>query len=105
MNPIRFLFPLLSAAIQIASLTDTAQTVVAVGAATLITWGIINGGAADEVVIFRAVDNTPEYFRVTVPSGSSVIVPGFTVDPLQGLEIITVDAAADIDCTFFPWTA
>jgi hypothetical protein len=59
----------------------------------------LRGGAAAEVVIFRAVDDSPEYFRVSLAIGEEkwLLFPKpvrFASD--QGLEVITADAAGDV---------
>lgn len=84
----------------ITALDTTAQTVVAAGARRKFTHFIISGGNAAEIVIFRAVDDAPEYFRVAVPAASTVVVPGFDCGP-QGLEVATVTAAGDVYVTAF----
>lgn len=103
MNPFRYLFPKLESVTEISSLTTTAQAVVAAGSSKAFAYVTIAGGAADEIVIFRAVDNTPEYFRVAVPAGSTVVHPGFETDPDEGLEVVTASAAGDVTVAFFQW--
>lgn len=67
-----------------------------------VVWCILEGGAAEEVVIFRAVGGTPEYQRVTVPANAPLTVRlGQNVNANNGLEVVTADAAGDVSvlCT------
>src|SRR3990172_6979744 len=58
----------------------------------IVQWCVIVGGAADEEVIFRAVDDTPEYRRETVAAGAKVVVPISAQIPPGGLEVLTASA-------------
>ena len=55
---------------------------------------VLVGGAAAEVVIFRSQDGNTEYFRVTVPIATVVVLPGF--ECTSDLEILTASAAGDV---------
>ena len=62
-----------------------------------VVWCILEGGAADETVIFRAVGGTPEYQRVDVAAGATVTVKlGQNVNANNGLEVATLTAAGDV---------
>ena len=97
----RLVFPRLKDVKSIEDLTSTAQTVYATGTNHKIAWGIVAGGAAAEKVIFRAIDDGPEYFRVSVPINDTATFFGFEVDTDEGLEVITESAAGDVDVSFF----
>lgn len=82
----------------VTSLTNTAQSILT--GAGRVNGVVINGGAAAEVVIFRATADTPEYFRYQIPIGASVFLPiRFFAE--AGLEVITADAAGDVQVTVF----
>lgn len=100
--------PIANSRVQIASLTNTAQTVFAAsgvagdyGHKVVLGWILMNG-AAQHDVIFRAVDDSPEYFRVRVAANQTLAseLP-FAVNSAEGLEVITGDAAGDVYITFF----
>lgn len=58
----------------------------------------IIGGAAAEIVIFRAVDNSPEYFRINVGIGEQYVddLPWYAE---EGLEVLTASGAGDVSVT------
>lgn len=84
-----------------ASLTTTPQTLYA-GKAK-VSHFVVGGGAADEIVIFRAVDDSPEYMRVPVLAGTTVVVPGFEIGA-EGLEVVTASLAGDVTVAAFHFT-
>ncbi|MGH7894862.1 MAG: hypothetical protein ACREQL_09345 [Candidatus Binatia bacterium] len=101
-----------NAMVAITALTDTAQTVFAAVAGSTAGTDIsvihLSGGAAAEIVIFRAVDDSPEYFRVklAILEDKWLIFPSdrpLRIAKSEGLEVITASAAADVDvqCFFF----
>ena len=63
---------------------------------------IIEGGAAAEIVIFRAIADTPVWFRVPVGIAGSVVLT-FSGRGLflPGLEVITASAAGDVGVAIF----
>lgn len=63
----------------------------------------IRGGAAAEIVIFRAVDDSPVYFQhdiAATPASTYIPVSFFAED---GLEVLTASAAGDVEVTVFYW--
>lgn len=85
------------------ALTTTPQTVFS-GKAK-VSHMVLQGGAAAEIVIFRAVDNSPELFRIKLAIGETVVIPrGFKVDS-EGLEILTASAAGDVAVTIWYFEA
>jgi len=79
-----------------ADLADTAQAVFSNG-----RWVVgvsITGGAAAEIVIFRATADTPEYRRVNVGIAgfATIDFPWFAE---AGLEVLTASAAGDVNIT------
>ena len=86
--------------VNIESLTNSAQTVFAAGAKVRIGHIVCAGGAAAEIVIFRAIADTPVYMQVNVPIGDTVVVPGWVVGT-GGLEVITASAAGDVNVAVF----
>jgi hypothetical protein len=98
--------PIPNATAKASSLTNTAQTLLdavsgAVGGTDVL--GVhIRGGAAAEVVIFRAVDDTPEYFRVPIAAnGFEELKLPFRVARSEGLEVLTADTAGDVEVVLF----
>ena len=91
--------------ILVASLTNSARAAVPVALAGLqITHIVISGGAANEIVIFRDIDDSPERMRVSVLAGDTKVIPGYSADD-QGTEILTASAAGDVTVTFFTVSA
>lgn len=85
--------------VHIAALSDTAKQIAAADGPTLkICYFVISGGAADEIVIFRDADDSPEQQRVAVPSGATVVIPGFQTTT-EGLEVVCASSAGDITVT------
>ena len=83
---------------QITSLTTTAQSVFT--GPNRVAGVVINGGAAAEIVIFRANDDSPEYFRYHIAANTSAFLPvSFFAE--DGLEVITASAAGDVTVTVF----
>lgn len=85
-------------------LTDTLDVVSAKN--VKVAWGVITGGAAIEIVIFRRAGASvagDEYFRQRVPIGAVVPIGGFRCKPSAagkiGLEVITASAAGDVSVT------
>jgi len=104
----RYALPVANARVTVTALTNVAQQVFAASGITgdlgkvLVLGFIINGGAAAEQVIFRATDDTPEYFRVNVAAGGVQIHSDpFEVPAIEGLELITASAAGDVEVTVF----
>jgi hypothetical protein len=98
--------PVANARVTIAALTNTAQAVFTSVASALgqqvILGFLINGGAAAEVVIFRATDDSPEYFRVNIGAGGFALhEQPFCIAMSEGLEVITASAAGDVEVTVF----
>lgn len=100
--------PVANARVTITALTNVAQTVFAASGLSpdfgkvLILGFVINGGAAAEQVIFRAVDNAPEYFRVNVgAAGFQAHEEPFEIPADEGLELITASLAGDVEVTIF----
>lgn len=56
----------------------------------------IVGGAAQEIVIFRAADDSPVYFQVVVGAGAVVesTLPWYAE---EGLELLTASLAGDVE--------
>ncbi len=82
----------------VTSLTNTAQSIFT--GAWRVAGVVMTGGASAEVVIFRANDDSPEYFRYSLPAGTSVFLPvHFYAE--DGLEVITATAAGDVTVTVF----
>ena len=83
---------------QVTSLTNTAQSVFT--GPGRVSGVVINGGANPEIVIFRANDDSPEYFRFDIAATSSVYIPvRFFAE--EGLEVLTATAAGDVTVTVF----
>lgn len=62
--------------------------------------GIVLTTVTAATVIFRAIDDVPEYFRYTVPANTSVFLDiGFFAE--EGLEILTAAASGNTDVTVF----
>jgi hypothetical protein len=100
--------PVANARVTVTALTNVAQAIFAASGVTddlgskLILGFLINGGAAAEVVIFRATDDTPEYFRVNVAAaGFAYHDQPFEISAAEGLELITASAAGDVEVTVF----
>lgn len=77
-------------------LSNTATTVFTAG--RWVTGVTVSGGAAAEIVIFRATADTPEYRRVPVG------IAGFATFEFPwfaegGLEVLTASAAGDVGVT------
>lgn len=63
---------------------------------------VISGGAAAEIVIFRAIADTPVWFQVPVGIAGSVVL-SFSGNGLflAGLEVLTASAAGDVSIAIF----
>jgi len=103
-----YALPVANARVTITALTNVAQQVFAPSGISgdlgkvLVLGFVINGGAAAEQVIFRADDNTPEYFRVNVGAGGfQPHTEPFEIPAIEGLELITASAAGDVEVTVF----
>lgn len=83
------------------NLTDTLDVVSAIN--VRVAWGVLIGGAAAEIVIFRRASAGAEYFRQNVPAGAVVPIGGFRckadANSKLGLEVITASAAGDVGVT------
>ncbi len=102
--------PTSNARVTVTSLTNTAQSIFAATAGAtgniLVNGIIVNGGAAAEIVIFRAEDDSPEYFRISVPIGDTKYIEFRTplaISALDGMEALTASAAGDVEVTVFYW--
>ena len=85
----------------ITDLSDTAQTIFT-GPGRV--EGIhIFGGSAAEIVIFRAVDDSPEYFRHDIGAAPSSVYLPMSFFAEDGLEVITASAAGAVRVTVFYW--
>lgn len=102
----------LNAQAKASSLTDTAQTLFAAVAGAMgfqeVSVLHLVGGAAAEIVIFRAEDNLPEYFRVNLAALEDKWIVFPTDRPLafakvEGLEVITASAAGDVTVEAYYW--
>ncbi len=65
---------------------------------------VIGTGTALETIIFRAVDDSPEYFRIVCPANRMTQVGGFDtsrIDPGGGLEVLTLSAAGNVSLAIF----
>lgn len=76
------------------NLSNTAQSVAA--GPILVRGFRLVGGAAAEIVIFRAPDDSPVYCQIPVAIGAYVEsdVPFYAE---EGLEVITASAAGDVE--------
>ncbi len=57
------------------------------------------GGAAAEIIIFQRPSGGAEYFRVDVPIGAVITADDFGFNFVDGLEVLTATAAADVGLT------
>jgi hypothetical protein len=88
------------------ALTTTPQTVFT--GKRKVSHMVITGGAALETIIFRGIDNTPEYWRLLVPISATITISrGWEVYAEEsdgsgsGLEILTLDPAGDVGVAIF----
>jgi hypothetical protein len=97
-----------NARVSLTLLSTTAQTAFAASGVSGDTGGtvvlgvLLKGGAAARVVTFRAVDDTPVYFTVTVPAATTIQlnIP-FQFPAVEGLELVTDSATADVSADLF----
>lgn len=84
------------------SLTNTAQVLLSPVPVRTVTFCVIQGGAADETVVFRGVGGSPTYASVNVAAGAVVGRSLNTAIPAAGLEVVTSNAAGDVtvECTY-----
>lgn len=94
-------FPKLEDIKRITSLTTTAQTVFAASERHWFKGIHLLGGAADEIVIFRAVDNSPEFFRLPIAAGVAAYYEIAGESGAEGLEVVTASAAGDVTVAVF----
>jgi hypothetical protein len=84
------------------SVTNTAQVLLSPVPVRTITFCVIQGGAAQEDVIFRGVGGSPVYATVTVNAGQVVGRALNAAIPAAGLEVVTSTPAGDVtvECTY-----
>lgn len=84
------------------ALTNTPQTILQRAPTRTVTFCVIQGGAAQEDVIFRGVGGTPVYATVTVNAGQVLGRAMNAAIPAGGLEVVTSNAAGDVtvECTY-----
>ena len=91
--------------ISVANINQTAQTIFAVSAGNNVAIShivVANGVAATKLAIFRGIVDTPEIVRVALPSGASIVIPGWRLDLAAGLEVIdTSNNTSGMYCTVF----
>ncbi len=80
-------------------LSDTALDVGTAGQAQRVAGLVAKGGAAAEIIIFRASGGGAELFRLPLAIGERVAWPRFKFYAPGGLEVLTVDTAADVELT------
>jgi hypothetical protein len=83
-------------------ITNTPQVLLRPFPTRTITFCVIQGGAAQEDVIFRGVGGTPVYATVTVNAGQVLGRAMNAAIPAGGLEVVTSNPAGDVtvECTY-----
>ena len=83
-------------------ITNAPQVLLKAFPTRTVTFCIIQGGAAQEDVIFRGVGGTPVYATVTVNAGQLLARSLNAAIPAAGLEVVTASAAGDVtvECTY-----
>jgi len=95
-----------NARVSISALSSTAQTAFAASGISgdqgnqVIIGVILRGGAAQRVVTFRAVDDAPVYFAVSVPVAGLIMPFPFAFPAVEGLEVLTDSVTADVGIDF-----
>lgn len=84
------------------ALTNTPKVLLRPVPVRTVTFCVIQGGAAQEDVIFRGVGGSPVYATVTVNAGQVVGRALNAAIPAAGLEVVTSNAAGDVtvECTY-----
>lgn len=85
---------------RVVDLSDTAQTLLAAGRRWKVRNFVFTGGTAAEIVVLRAVDDSPVVLRVHVPAVTTLSIPGWEVDG-EGIEVLTESTAGDVEVAAF----
>lgn len=85
--------------VTVSGLTNSAQTLLPALPKRSIQFCVLIGGASDETVVFRAVDDSPTYATIAVAAGETKVVPVNTSITEEGLEVGTTTAAGDVTVT------
>ncbi len=89
-------------AVTINNLTNTENVLLRALPQRIIQFCVIVGGAADETVVARAIDDLPVYATIPIAAGETKVIAIATPIGEEGLEVGTSNPAGDVtvSCMF-----
>ena len=86
-------------AVTISNLTNTENVLLPALPKRVIQFCVLVGGAADETVVARAIDDDPVYATIPIAAGETKVVAIGTPITEEGLEVGTANPAGDVTVT------